>query len=187
MDNTIAIGKYLEAAIIGGGFVALEIAEALKARGYSKVYLLVRRDVMRSYLDEDMTEIVRDILTRNGIDIIRPASIENIATRECRKCLTLSGQELEVNLVFYATGSRPNVELAKKAGLDIGESGAIAVNEYLQTSDPDIYAIGDCMENQDIVTRSRRQLKLAANAVRTGYIAGRNAVSGNKLTYAICH
>ena len=90
---------------------------------------------------------------------------------------------MEVDFVFFATGAKPNAELAQRAGLEIGESGAIVVNEHLQTSNPDIYAIGDCMENWDIITGSKRQHQLAANAIRTGYIAGRNVVTGNHLTY----
>ncbi|GAI33594.1 unnamed protein product, partial [marine sediment metagenome] len=77
----------------------------------------------------------------------------------------------------------PNVELAGKAGLQIGKTGAIAVNQYLQTSAPDIYAVGDCMENWDVITGSKRRHQLATNAIRTGYIAGKNVVLGNRLAY----
>ena len=178
-----AIARSTEAAIVGGGFIGLEIAAALKARGYGKVYLLVRRGILRSYLDEDMAEGVKDVLTHNGIELILPAKIENVATKGSKKCITLSDREVDVDFVFFATGTNPNVELAQKAGLEIGETGAIAVNNYLQTSDPGIYAIGDCVENRDIVTGSKRRHQLAANAIRTGYIAGRNAVVGNRLTY----
>jgi NADH oxidase (H2O2-forming) len=178
-----AVAQSTEAAVVGGGFIGLEIAAALKARGYSKIYVLVRREIMRSYLDEDMVEIVKDVLTQNGIELILPAKVENIATKGGRKCINLSDRELDVDFVFFATGAKPNIELAQKAGLEIGETGAIAVNQFLQTSDPDIYAIGDCMENWDIVTGSKRRHQLAANAIRTGYIAGRNAALGNHLIY----
>ena len=181
LANTVAQSN--EAAIIGGGFIGLEIAAALKARGYGKTYLLVRHGIMRSYLDEDTAEKIKDVLTQNGVELILPAKIENIATRGSKKCISLSDRELEVDFVFFATGAKPNVELAQKAGLEIGETGSIVVNEYLQTSDPEIYAIGDCMENWDIVTGLKRRHQLAANAIRTGYIAGRNAASGNQLTY----
>lgn len=178
-----AIARSTEAAIVGGGFIGLEITAALRARGCDRVYLLVRRGILRACLDEDMAEKVKDVLTQNGIEMILPAKIENITTRGSRKYISLSDRELEVDFVFFATGAKPNVELAQKAGLEIGETGAIAVNEHLQTSDPDIYAIGDCVENRDAVTGSKRQHQLAANAIRTGYIAGRNAVLGNQLTY----
>jgi NADPH-dependent 2,4-dienoyl-CoA reductase/sulfur reductase-like enzyme len=178
-----AVAQSAEAAVVGGGFIGLEIAAALKARGYGKVYLLVRRGIMRSYLDEDMAERIKDVVTQNGVELILPVKIENITTKGGRKCISLSDREIEVDFVFFATGAKPNVELARRAGLEIGETGAIAVNQYLQTSDPDIYAIGDCMENWDIVTGSKRRHQLAANAIRTGYIAGRNAALGNHLTY----
>jgi NADPH-dependent 2,4-dienoyl-CoA reductase/sulfur reductase-like enzyme len=183
MALSSAVAQSTEAAIVGGGFIGLEIAAALKTRGYGKVYLLVRRGILRSYLDEDMVEKIKDVLTQNGIEMILPAKIEGINTRGGKKHVTLADGELEVDLAFFATGAKPNVELAQKAGLEIGKTGAIAVNQFLQTSDPDIYAIGDCMENWDIVTGSRRRHQLAANAIRTGYIAGRNAVLDNKLTY----
>jgi NADPH-dependent 2,4-dienoyl-CoA reductase/sulfur reductase-like enzyme len=172
-----------EAAIVGGGFIGLEIAAALKARGYGKVYLLVRRKILRSYLDDDMAEKIKDVLMLKGVELILSAKIENISSKEGRKYIALSDRELEVDFVFFATGAKPNVELAQRARLEIGETGAIAVNEYLQTSDPDIYAAGDCMENRDIITGSKRRHQLAANAIRTGYIAGRNAVLSNHLTY----
>ena len=178
-----AVAQSTEAAIVGGGFIGLEIAAALKARGYGRVYLLVRRGIMRSYLDEDMAERIKDVVMQNGVELILPAKIENITTRGARKLITLSDREIEVDFVFFATGAKPNIELAQKSGLEIGETGAIAVNQYLQTSDPDIYAIGDCMENWDIVTGSKRRHQLAANSIRTGYIAGRNVALGNHLTY----
>jgi NADH oxidase (H2O2-forming) len=178
-----AVTRYTKAAVVGGGFIGLEIAAALKARGYDKVYLLVRRGMLRSYLDEDMAEKIKDVLVQNGIELILPARIENIATKGNRKRVTLSDREVDVDFIFFATGARPNIALAQKAGLEVGETGAIAVNQSLQTSDPDIYAIGDCIENWDIITGLKRQHMLAANAIRTGYIAGRNAALGNYLTY----
>jgi len=172
-----------EAAILGGGSIGLEIAYALKARGYSKVYLLVRRGILRSYLDEHMAGKVKNVLSQSGIELILPARVESIATRGSKKCITLSDRELEVDFVLFATGAKPNVELAQGAGLKIGETGAITVNKHLQTSDANIYAIGDCMENWDTITGIKRRHQLAANAIRTGYIAGRNAASGGKFVY----
>jgi NADPH-dependent 2,4-dienoyl-CoA reductase/sulfur reductase-like enzyme len=183
----IALGNKISrggtAAIVGGGFIGLEIAAALKARGYSKIYLLVRRAILRTYLDEDVAERVENVVRENGVELIMPANIKSLTSDKGKKQVTLSDQELEVDFILFATGNKPNIELASKAGLDIGKTGAITVNQYLQTSDPDIYAIGDCMENWDIVTGSPRQHQLASNAIRTGYIAGRNAASGNTLTY----
>lgn len=178
-----AIVKHNSAAIIGGGFIALEIAETLETRGYSNVYLLVRRDIMRAYLDEDMTEKLKQVFVKRGVNLIIPARIERISNRNGKKCVILSDQELEVDFIFFGTGAEPNTKLVQNAGLEIGETGDIFVNQYLQTSDPDIYAAGDCMENWDMVLGSKRRHQIAANAVRTGYIAGRNAVLGNRISY----
>jgi NADPH-dependent 2,4-dienoyl-CoA reductase/sulfur reductase-like enzyme len=181
LEDTIS--RCSEAAIVGGGFIGLEIAAALKARGYRKVYLLVRRAILRASLDEDIAEKVEKVVRENGVEVIMPADIKSVTSDKGRKQVTLSDRELKVDFILFAAGGKPNVELARKAGLEIGETGAIAVNQYLQTNDPDIYATGDCMENRDIITGSKRQHQLAANAIRTGYIAGRNAALGNVLTY----
>ena len=178
-----AILKNSSAAIVGGGFIALEIADVLKARGYSKVYLLVRRDIMRAYLDEEIAERLRQVLAEKGVELIMPAKIERISSKNGKKRVILSDRELEIDFIFFGTGTEPNVKLAQRAGLEIGDTGAIAVNSNLQTSDPDIYAIGDCMENCDTITGSKRRHQLATNAVRTGYIAGRNAILGNRIFY----
>ena len=177
------VGRNSEAAIIGGGFIGLEIAQALKARGYSKVCLSVRRGILRANLDEDIAEKLEVVIKQSGVELILPAKIEGIESQGERKRVVLSDRELEVDFVFFATGAEPNVELAREAGLQIGETGAIAVNQYLQTSDPDIYAVGDCMENRDVIIGAKRRHQLATNSIRTGYIAGRNAALDNRLAY----
>ena len=147
------------------------------------MYLLVRQRLLRSYLDEDMEGRLRDLIRRNGVELILPADIKGIESRQGRKAVRLPDRELEVDFVFFGAGSRPNVELAQQAGLKIGETGGIEVNQYLQTSDPDIYAAGDCMQNWELATGRRRRLQSAMNAVRNGYIAGRNVALGNKVAY----
>ena len=178
-----AIVKHSTAAIIGGGSIALEIADALKARGYSKVYLLVRRNIMRAHLDEEIAEKVKQVLLTRGIELITPAKIKRIRSKNGKKYVILSDREIEIDFIFFGTGAEPNVKLAQKAGLETGKTGAIAVNSYLQTSDPDIYVVGDCMENWDMIIGFKRSHQLASNAIRTGYIAGRNAILGNKISY----
>jgi len=177
------VGWYNEAAIIGGGFVGLEIAQALKLRGYTKVYVLVRRGILRAYLDEEIVEKLEDVIEQNGAELILPAKIKSVESKGERKLVRLADRELEADFVFFATGAEPNVELAREAGLQIGETGAIAVNQYLQTNDRDIYAVGDCMENWDVITGAKRRHQLSTNSIRTGYLAGRNVVLGNCLAY----
>lgn len=176
------ISEYSSAAVIGTGPIGIEMTQALIARGY-RVYLLVRRSISRAHLDEDMAEKLADVFRQNGVELILPAKIKSIASKGGRKRVILDNQELEVDLVFLATGAKPSVELARKAGIQIGEVGAIAVNQYLQTSDPDIYAVGDCMENWDMMTGAKTPRLMVTTAGVTGDVAGTNLVSGNSLPY----
>ncbi len=179
-----AISKHSTAAIIGTGQIALEIAAILKAKNYERVYLLGRSDsLLRAYLDRDMAERIEARVQDNGIDLILSAKIDSIASQNGKKALSLSDRELEVDFAFFATGSRPNAELAQKAGLKIGVTGGIVVNEYLQTSDPDIYAIGDCIENWDAILGQRRLYQTATSAAKGGRLAATNIVLGNVLPY----
>jgi len=177
------IPEYTSAAVIGAGAIGIEMILTLAARGYSKVYLLVRRGILRTYLDDDMGKTLEEVISQNGVEVIVPANIESIASNSGKKRIRLSDRELEVDFVFLATGAKPSVGLAQKAGIAIGETGGILVNQYLQTSDPDIYAAGDCIENWDSITGSKTQHLLVITAGKTGDIAGRNLVLGNSTAY----
>jgi NADH oxidase (H2O2-forming) len=179
-----AIPRYSKAAIIGVGQIALEVAAILKSKSYSQIYLVGRSDrILRAYLDRDMAEMVEDRIRENGIELILSAQTVKIESKENGKLLSLADRDLEVNFVFFGTGVRPNTGLAQKAGIRVGDTGAIAVNEYLQTEDSDIYAIGDCMENWERITGAKMRYQTATNAARTGRIAGRNLILGNVIRY----
>jgi NADPH-dependent 2,4-dienoyl-CoA reductase/sulfur reductase-like enzyme len=179
-----AIPQYKSAAIIGVGQIALEVAAILKAKSYSQIYLVGRSDrILRAYLDKDVSEMVEDRIRENGIELVLSSKVRGVATKKNGKLLFLSDRDIEIDFVFLATGAEPNVELAQKADIRIGATGAIAVNEYLQTSDPDIYAIGDCMENRERITGAKIRYQTATNAARTGRIAGRNLILGNVVRY----
>jgi len=179
-----ALPGYTRAAIIGVGQIGLDVAAVLQARGYQDVHLIGRSDrVLRAYLDEEMAGRIADSITENGVKLILGARELSLGSRGGGKVVHLPDRELEVDLVFLAAGAEPNVGIAREAGIEIGPSGAIAVNEYLQTSDPDIYAIGDCMENRDALTGARIRYQTATSAATTGRLAGRNLVLGNVVTY----
>ncbi|MBN1374977.1 MAG: FAD-dependent oxidoreductase [Dehalococcoidia bacterium] len=180
-----AISKYRNAAIIGVGQIALEIAEVLKAKGYENIYLIGRSDqVLRSYLDKDMAGIVERRIKENQVELIQPAKINKIVTKDGKKILSLIDRDIEIDYIFFAMGADPNTELAKRAGIQLGDTQAINVNNYLQTSDSDIYAIGDCMENWERITGAKIRYQTATNAANTGRIAGKNLISGNNVYYA---
>ncbi len=179
-----AISKYSTAAIIGVGQIGLEVAAILKERGYRAVYLVGRSEhVMRAYLDSDMAGIIQDKIRERNVELILSARVVDIRTEGEKKHLYLSDKKLDVDFVLFAAGVKPNTELARRSGIEVGTTGAIAVNKYLQTSKPDIYAIGDCMENWDMLTGNKIVYHTATNAARTGRIAGRNLVLGNVVRY----
>jgi len=130
-----------------------------------------------------MAERIEGRVSGAGVELILSAGINSITSRHGKKVISLPDRELEVDFIFFATGSTPNVELARQAGIKIGESGAIAVNEYLQTSDSDIYAVGDCMENWDRIIGQKRCYQTATSGAAAGRVAARNLVLDNVFPY----
>jgi len=178
------IPKYTSAAVIGAGAIGIEITLALISAGYHKVYLLdMMENILPAGLDKDMASKVERVMQEKGIELVLSASISSVKNESGRKRIILPDRELEVDLIFLTTGARPNVELAQKAGIEIGETGGILVNQYLQTSDPDIYAAGDCLENWDSITGSKTRRLMVTTAGRTGGVAGENLVKGNSIPY----
>ena len=137
---------------------------------------------MRAYLDEEMAERLRQVLVERGVELIMPAGIEGITSKEGKKRVILSDRELEIDFIFLGTGTEPNVKLAQRAGLKIGDTETIVVHPNLQTI-PIFMQLAIVWKNWDMITGSKRRHQLATNAIRTGYIAGRNAILGNKIPY----
>jgi len=178
------IPMYASAAVIGAGAIGIEITLALIAKGYRRLYLLdIMENILPAGLDKDMTGRIEGRLRQKGVELILPAVINSIRSESARKRLILPGRELEVDFILFATGAKPNVELARKGGLKIGSTGAIAVNQYLQTSDPNIYAVGDCMENWDVIMGSKTRRLMVTTAGITGDVAATNLVLGNTIPY----
>jgi NADH oxidase (H2O2-forming) len=192
LSTNIADGKALEkilprytsAAVIGAGAIGVEVTLALIIRGYRKVYLLdIMENILPTELDKNIASKIEPVMQEKGIELVLSASINSIKSELGRKRIILPDREMEVDLIFLTTGARPNVDLAQKAGIEIGDTGGILVNQYLQTSDPDIYAAGDCLENWDMITGSKIRRLMVTTAGRTGSVAGENLVRGNTTPY----
>jgi NADH oxidase (H2O2-forming) len=178
------ISEYSSAAVIGSGAIGIETTQALIERGYRQVYLLEIMDhILPSVVDKDIGEKIGKVMKDSGVNLILSARIKKVITESGRKRLVLEDRELEVDLLIFATGAKSHIDLAEKAGIRIGETGAIAVNQYLQTSDPDIYAAGDCMENWDVVTGTKTRRLMVTTASITGNTAATNLVKGNVIPY----
>lgn len=166
------------AAIIGTGFIGLELCENFRKLDI-EVTLIEKLDQVTPGLDADMAIYVEKHLKKNGVKVITGASIVEIGENSIRLA---DGKFIDTELVIIATGVRPNIELAKQAGIEIGQLGAIKVNKRMQTNSEDIYACGDCIEQYHVVTGKPVYRPLGSTANKTGRIAGEN-VSGGKLEF----
>jgi len=179
------IPKFRRAAILGGGAIGLEMAETLVKQGYEKVYLIVSSPhIMSRHLDPEMAEKIEPAITGAGIDLRLSTSVTKVEENGNFLSLSLSsGDVIEADFILCAKGVKPNVDLAREAGLKIGVTGGIEVNPYLQTSDPSIYAAGDCMEGWNMLTGKKTLTALATFSNRTGRTVGRNIHFKNTIPF----
>ncbi len=166
------------AVIIGTGFVGLEMCENLKRIGL-EVTLLEKLPQVTPGLDGDIAVYVQDHLIKNSITVFTDASATEITNNSV---ILSDGKEIGADLVLISTGVRPNTELAKEAGVEIGVAGAIRVNTRMQTNIPDIYACGDCTEHYHVVTGKPIYRPLGSTANKTGRIAG-DCITGGDLEF----
>ena len=154
------------AAIIGGGFIGLELAENFAHKGIPISVIEATNQVMAP-LDTEMVGFVHDEIRKNKVELYISAAVTQIKENSV---LLADGKEVAADVVVAAIGVRPETTLAKNAGLTIGERGGIFVNEFNQTSDPDIYAVGDAAQKQDALDGSQSLVPLANIANRHGRI-----------------
>lgn len=170
------------AAVIGGGFIGLEMAENLRHAGL-EVSLIEMLDQVMAPFDYEMAQILHENILQNGVKLYLSdgvSSFEDIA--DSVKITLKSGRTVSSDLVILSIGVKPNSELAKEAGIEINTRGGIVVDEYLRTSDPDIYAVGDVVEIEDFISKERTMIPLAGPANKQGRIAANN-ISGFNESY----
>jgi len=164
--------------IIGSGFIGLELCENLTARGIS-VTLIEKLGQVSPGIDPDMAVYVEQCLEKNGIEVITSAEVIDIDGDEVQLS---DGRKIRGEMIILSVGVRPEVTLARKAGITIGRTGAIWVDTHMRTSDESIYACGDCMEQFHLVTGKPVYRPLGSTANKTGHIAGDNA-SGSSVAF----
>lgn len=186
MGDTLAFEDYLtkrspkSIAIVGGGYIGLEMAEALTRRGLHVTVIEMARSVMTT-VDPDLGEMVGAELQRNGVRVLAGQAITSIA---------LDGDALRIEgpndfthsaeMILVAVGARPETEIAQAAGIQLGFKGALKVNRRMETNIPDIFAAGDCVETWHRITQSNAYLPLGTTAHKQGRVAGENAVGGDR-------
>jgi NADPH-dependent 2,4-dienoyl-CoA reductase/sulfur reductase-like enzyme/peroxiredoxin family protein/rhodanese-related sulfurtransferase/TusA-related sulfurtransferase len=162
------------AMVVGAGYIGLEMVEALRHRGLN-VTLVELADQVMATLDPEMAAPLHQQLALQGVDLRLGVSLTGIRTEGDALTADLSdGQAAACGLVVVAVGVRPEVDLAEQAGLEIGPTGGIAVDEHMRTSDPDIYAVGDAVEVTHLVDGQQTLIPLAGPANRQGRIAADN-------------
>ncbi|MDD3242458.1 MAG: FAD-dependent oxidoreductase [Eubacteriales bacterium] len=162
------------AAIVGGGFIGLEMAENLRHAGL-EVSIVEAQDQVMTPLDYEMAQLLHENLLENGVQLYLGDGVDSFEDTESQVSIRLkSGASLTASLVILAIGVRPNAQLAKSAGLAVNARGGIVTDEALRTSDPHIYAVGDVIEVQDLVFGDRTMIPLAGPANKQGRIAANN-------------
>lgn len=170
------------AAVIGGGFIGLEMAENLRHIGMNVTLIEMQNQVMAP-ADFEMAQLLHENMHENGIDLILGDGVKEFTKDKPRIQIVLnSGKISTVDMVILSIGVRPNSSLAKEAGIKLNQRGGIVVNDYLETSVSDIYAVGDVIEVENYVLKEKTMIPLAGPANKQGRIAADN-IAGDKKKY----
>jgi NADPH-dependent 2,4-dienoyl-CoA reductase/sulfur reductase-like enzyme/rhodanese-related sulfurtransferase len=170
---------------IGGGLIGIETCEALQLAGI-EITVIELLPQLLTFLDLELAKLVENHVKSKGANVITDNGIAAFLGENGKLSAVKlqNGTELPCELAVVAIGVRPNVKLAQASGLKIGELGGIDVNEYMQTSDPDIYAVGDCVETVNRITGKKVLAPYGDLANLQGRVAGENAASANCVTFA---
>ncbi|WP_338970183.1 FAD-dependent oxidoreductase [Spiroplasma endosymbiont of Labia minor] len=166
--------------IIGAGYIGVELVDAFVSAGKNVVLIDVADRIMPAYYDKDTTDVVEDLMRKNGVTIaLNQKVIEFKGNEKVQFVVTDKGQ-YEVDYVVFSMGIKAETALLKNV-IDTTDKGVIKTNKYMQTSDQDIYAIGDCAEVESAILKENMQIALATTAVRSGIIAAINIIKNNSL------
>ncbi|MEM2342243.1 MAG: FAD-dependent oxidoreductase [Candidatus Bathyarchaeia archaeon] len=173
-----AIKESKSAVVIGAGLIGLELGVAFIERGLKTTIVELLPQILPAMLDKDVADFVQRELEKKGLKIITGRSVEEILGDDKVTGVAVSGEHIPADIVVVATGVRGNVELAQKAGLELGETRLIKVNMRMETNVKDIYACGDCVESINLITKRPTVCQLGTTAVRQARVAGINAAGG---------
>jgi NADPH-dependent 2,4-dienoyl-CoA reductase/sulfur reductase-like enzyme/rhodanese-related sulfurtransferase len=166
-------GRAQDVVIIGGGLIGVEITEALTERG-ARVTIVERLPQILPMLDRDLAYHVTKHMESKGVKIRTQTIVERIEGVEAAEAVITDQGRISCDFIILAVGVRPNTALAKKIGLAIGRTGGIVVNDRMQTSDPNIFAVGDCVESFHLVTGKPCFIPLGSTANKQGRVAANN-------------
>jgi NADPH-dependent 2,4-dienoyl-CoA reductase/sulfur reductase-like enzyme len=176
--------KIKKAVVIGGGLIGIETCEALQLAGI-EITVIELLPQLLTFLDWELAKLVENHVKSKGANVITDNGVAEFLGENGKLTAVKlqNGTELSCELAVVAIGVRPNVTLAKDTGLKIGKLGGINVNKYMQTSDQDIYAVGDCVETVNRITGKKVLAPYGDLANLQGRVAGENAASENCVTF----
>jgi len=185
IDDAVEIKKNIKQSkkvvIVGGGYIGLELLESFKAHD-TDLTMIDRSQQILNTFDLDISSHIQNyLIEEKNINIITNESMKRLigdSKNFVKQIETSEGKLINADMVILALGVRPNIELAKEAGIEIGETGAIKVNERMQTNFPDVFAAGDCVETINIVTDKSVWIPLGSTANKMGRIAAINITGG---------
>jgi NADPH-dependent 2,4-dienoyl-CoA reductase/sulfur reductase-like enzyme/rhodanese-related sulfurtransferase len=181
----VAVKKQVKhAVVVGGGLIGIETCEAFALAGI-KMTVVEMQDQVLPFLDWDMAKLVENHMVAKGVDVKTGKAVTRfIGDGGSVTGVEISGGEvIECDHVVFSIGVRPNVSLARDAGLKVGDAGGISVNRFMQTSDPDIYAAGDCTEVTNLITQNKQHWPMGDAANLQGRVVAQNCVMGNIQEY----
>jgi NADPH-dependent 2,4-dienoyl-CoA reductase/sulfur reductase-like enzyme len=175
--------------VVGAGLVGLEMIEAFtkrKARRKMDITVVEMSDhVLPTMLDKNMAKIVQRELESNGVKVITGEQVEEIVGNSISRddnvktIKTNTNRQIDTDFILLGTGVRPNSEIAKDTGIELGYANAIKVNDYMRTNIPDIFSAGDCATARSYITNENMYIPLGTTANRQGRVAGENAAGGD--------
>ena len=186
LEVGVAIKNYIrknspkKALIVGAGYIGLEMSESIIASGL-KVTIVERMPNILGTMDDEINEIVEKELNAKGVILLKSTSVTEFIGEgeQVKKAILDNGETLDVDIVIIGTGIKPNSELAKEAGIELGQTRAIKVNERMETNIPNIFSAGDCVEAYHQVLEKPVYIPLGTTANKQGKVAGENIAGGN--------
>jgi len=169
------LGTAKNIAVIGAGFIGVELSDELSKQGLKVTLIEKLPHILNLAFDPEIADRIHEMLVKRGINIITGKGISKIlGTKKVESIELEDGSVMNIDAVVLSMGYKPNSELAKKSGIYVDEDGFIAVDEYMRTHVKDVFAVGDCAQKRDFVTRRRVPTMLASTACAEARIAGMN-------------
>ncbi len=170
-----ALSECKRIVTIGAGFIGVEMSDELKKAGKEVTIVELLPNILGLAFDQCIAVEAEEVVTYRGISLKTGTGVKEIlGINEVTGVLLANGETLEADAVILSMGYRPKTELADKAGIATNEKGFIKVDEYMRTNDPDIFAVGDCAEKRDFITRKATNIMLASTACAEARVAGMN-------------